>query len=252
MLLVSVAVATWLLTAGVWTPAFDTADGSVLAYPPGGVEAAAEPLGTPPAVEVPDDTYAFLDTQDDGVTPVAYDPCRPVHYVVRPDGAPPGGAELVAEAFAHVSKLTGLRFVDDGPTDEAPSDDRDPYLPGRYGRRWAPVLVTWTTPDETPGLAGTMLGQAGSSWFQHGGLPMVYVSGSIELDGPELTGLLEDGGRDVVRAVVLHEIGHLVGLGHVDDPAELMYDWQNETVEFGAGDRTGLARLGTGACVPQL
>ena len=74
-----------------------------------------------------------------------YDPCRPIHYVVRPDGAPPGGAELIRTAVAQVSGATGLQFVDDGPTQEAPSTDREAYQPELYGRRWAPVLIAWST-----------------------------------------------------------------------------------------------------------
>ncbi len=39
-------------------------------------------------------SYAFLNTEADG-DPVGYDPCRPVRYVVRTAGAPPGGEALV-------------------------------------------------------------------------------------------------------------------------------------------------------------
>ena len=33
------------------------------------------------------DSYQFLAHQNDGKTPVAYDPCRPIHYVIRQQGA---------------------------------------------------------------------------------------------------------------------------------------------------------------------
>lgn len=108
--------------------------------PPPGVEAAETPLGTPPAV-ADAAGYRFMDSPDPAQEMVAFDPCRPVHYVVRPDGVPAGGQQLIAEGVAEVSAATGLRFVYDGTTTEAPADDRDPYQPDRYGRRWAPVLI---------------------------------------------------------------------------------------------------------------
>src|SRR4051794_8248944 len=73
--------------------------------------------------------HAFATFQQNGVTPVAYDPCRPVHYVIRPDEAPDGGEAIVQAAVARISETTGLQFVYDGPTDEAPSDDRASFQP---------------------------------------------------------------------------------------------------------------------------
>ena len=58
-------------------------------------EVADLPLGTPPPPPAEGGVHTFATFQSDGVTPVAYDPCRPVHYVVRPDAAPPGGEALV-------------------------------------------------------------------------------------------------------------------------------------------------------------
>ena len=57
------------------------------------------------------------------------------------------------------------------------------------------------------------------------------------------------GGPQRVRGVILHELGHLVGLDHVDDPRELMYP--RPTVQgddFADGDRRGLAALSRGPC----
>lgn len=58
------------------------------------------------------------------------------------------------EAIAEVSAASVLQFVHDGATAEGPTDQRNLYQPERYGKRWAPVLITWSTPAETPGLAG--------------------------------------------------------------------------------------------------
>ena len=60
-------------------------------------------------------------------------------------------------------------------------------------------------------------------------------------------------GRRVARSIVLHELGHLIGLAHVDDEQQLMFpEARREVPDFAAGDLTGLAALGSGACVPEL
>lgn len=221
--------------------------------PPAGGDEAGGPLGRPPEVRVPSSSHAFLDTNPDG-TPVAYDPCRPIHFVVRPDGAPKGGAALLRSALTRVSRATGLQFVDDGATDEQPRPRREPYQPERYPDRWAPVLIAWQSPGENPDLASDILGQAGSILIGTDGRPAVYVTGQVVLDGPELADVLSRrGGTADARAVILHELAHLVGLDHVDDPAQMMNPVTDGTVdEYAAGDLTGLNALGSGPCAPWL
>lgn len=221
--------------------------------PPPGREESAVPLGTPPLGAPTTGPYSFLQTQSDGVSPVTYDPCRPLHYVVRTDGAPVGGDVLIATGLARISEATGLQFVADGSTTEAPMEHRPAYQPERYGRRWAPVLIAWSSPAETPELAGDVAGSAGSSSVTLHGTAH-YVSGIVVLDGPAITQLLGSAnGTALAQGVVTHELAHLVGLGHVNDPTQLMNPTAAVNVtSLADGDRAGLARLGTGPCVPGL
>ena len=94
----------------------------------------------------------------------------------------------------------------------------------------------------------------GSTEDTPGTTPMVYVSGSVTLDGPDLTRLAEGpDGRAIVRSIIQHEIAHLVGLDHVEDRGQLMYPvTQSGVTGFAAGDLEGLAALGRGNCFPQI
>ncbi|MGF1661081.1 MAG: peptidase, partial [Kineosporiaceae bacterium] len=238
----------------VVTPSAESAPWTNPDFPPPGTGAADSPLGSPSPPPGGSSSYVFTATQDDGTTPVAYDPCRQLRYVVRPDHAPPEADALLQEAFAAVSRATGLRATAAGATDEPPALERPPYQPERYGQAWAPVLVAWVTPEEVPGVAGDVLGLAGSVSARAGDLPAVYVSGTVYLDGPQLSELYaRPGGRDLVRSTLEHELGHLVGLAHVDDATQLMYPRATgDVATFQAGDLAGLVRLGTGPCVPEL
>jgi hypothetical protein len=222
--------------------------------PTPGREASRTPIGRPLPAPPEGGTHEFIALQPDGVTPVAYDPCRPVHYVVRPDNAPVGGEQAVHAAFARISEVTGLRFVHDGSSDEPTTLDRPIFQPDRYGDRWAPVLVAWETEEQNPALAGDTVGQAGSAAVSLGGGTQIFVTGTVSLDAgrmPEILGFRD--GAETARGIVLHELGHLVGLAHVDDPEQLMYpEARREVADFAPGDLTGLAVLGSGPCVPEL
>jgi hypothetical protein len=197
--------------------------------------------------------YAFSQTIPGSHDPITYDPCRPIHYVVRLHGHSPAAEKVVLEAVDEVSRATGLRFVYDGITDEAPSTDRAAFQPDRYGDRWAPVLVAWSDPHETPDLEGEVAGLGGSRpWSDTHGRP-TYVTGTVWLDGPSLMPAVEDAGRlAAARGVVIHELGHVVGAGHVRDPHQLMSERGNAEGRLGSGDRYVLARLGQGECAPGL
>ena len=47
----------------------------------------------------------------------------------------------------------------------------------------------------------------------------------------------------------MHELGHLVGLGHVDAPDELMSAENHGLLTWGPGDRAGLSAVGAGRCL---
>jgi hypothetical protein len=218
--------------------------------PPLPEDLSATPLAAPAQGPAGEGGYAVLGRQPDGEA-VRWDPCRPVRYVVDSRTAPAGGDFLLRDALARVQQLTGLVFVDEGPTGESPDDERSSLQPERYGQRWAPVLVSWSDPAAATRLAGDVAGYAGPQRVP-GAEPGTdrYVSGQLVLDGPQLAAMAGgQAGLARARAVVLHELAHLVGLDHVDDPGQLMYPATTPlVVDFADGDLRGLAAVSGGRC----
>ena len=206
-----------------------------------------------PAVSAPGvGDYKFLAMN--GTKPVSYDACRPIHYVIRDLTTPVGGDDAVRVAIADLSRATGLKFVFDGMTRETPSSNRSTYQPYRYGDRFALVLIAWTNATEVPGLAGHIFGLGGSGSFtRSASVPPTYVSGFVYLDAPDIVAAQVSSGYAIsVMSVVEHELGHLVGLNHVTDPAQLMYPESHGQSGYQAGDLRGLAIEGSGSCRPEL
>ncbi|MTV25760.1 matrixin family metalloprotease [Nitriliruptoraceae bacterium ZYF776] len=172
------------------------------------------------------------------------------------DGGPVPAADLLADveaALADLAEASGLRFAPVVTTDERPAADRDVAVRDADGGwRWAPVLVAWADPHEA-GLplrdvdrgigAPVAIGPSGAR---------VYVTGQVVLNRRR-TDLVA--GRDDRAtswgATVLHELAHVVGLDHVDDPAQLMATYPGQgPVELADGDRAGLAAVGAdGGCL---
>lgn len=205
-----------------------------------------------PTLEPADDTsrahtegYAVWARNDDG-RPVRWDPCRSVVLVVEPTGAPPGGEDDLAEAVEQLRAVTGLDLVIAGRVDERPAADRPPYQPQRYGENWAPVLVAWARPHE----ADLPL----RDWDRGVAIPIaagprgaqVFVTGQVVLnvERDDLVAGFDDRAT-AWGATILHELMHLLGLDHVDDPDELMWTFPGEgPVQLGPGDLAGLRAVG--------
>jgi Matrixin len=222
--------------------------------PPVGQGESRTPLGVPAPLLRTSTSFRFEQTQAGKPgTPVTFSPCRPIHYVLRSAVTPPGGAAMVKRAVAAVSAATGLHFVFDGPTTEAPSTDRAPYQKARYGDRWAPVLIAFATADEVPDFGVDIAGETATQTQRRPNGQLTYVTGAIYLDAAEATKLRKQGSEPLMQAIVEHELGHLVGLAHVNDPTQIMNPRPTGKVTaYQAGDLTGLAVLGRGTCAPDV
>jgi hypothetical protein len=200
----------------------------------------------PRAVGVKGD-YTFILTT--GGDPVRWNPCRPIHYVLGRDGLTEGGIEDVHGAIDRITEVTGVEFTYDGLTDEQPSRGRRSYQPDRYGNAWAPVLIAWVDParsdipfeEEGHEAAAVAAPQMPDD---HGG--DVYVSGWVAVNeqDPNPSGF---GLPGMQGPVVLHELAHVLGLGHAESNGNLMEPSGGGVTSFGPGDLAGLRQLGSDA-----
>lgn len=178
--------------------------------------------------------HTFLHTGSAG-QPIAY-PCGPIHYTVSTQHAPDDFEQVVHGAVGMVSAASGYTFAYDGPT-----TDRDFYahlVAGRAG----PVLIGFAGSGEVPGLAGDVAGRAASAPAGDGAH---YSTGVIMLDAAYYAQ-----GEDLAQrqAIVQHELGHVLGLGHVRDGGELMNEDNTGRTGFGPGDLAGLRALHQASC----
>jgi len=190
-------------------------------------------------------SFTVWERNDDG-TPVRWDPCSPIDIVVADDRAPTGWRTDLDAALAVLHEATDLELRVLAEVDESPSANRSPHQPRRYGDRWAPVLVAWASPGDGLPLRDTDRGL---------GIPVavgtdgdrVYVSGQVILNADRTDLQIGDADRrGSWGATVLHELIHVLGLGHVEDLRELMAVSPGDgPVELGPGDRAGLAAVGT-------
>jgi hypothetical protein len=105
----------------------------------------------------------------------------------------------------------------------------------------------WATAGEVPDLRGKVAGIGGSAPAEDTTGRMRYVTGRVVLDADTFDRFTPRE-RPLAQAIVDHEFGHLVGLGHVDDPGELMFRHNVGRTTYGPGDRRGLADLGSIPC----
>lgn len=220
-------------------------------HPIAGVEEAAARLAPIVTPAVTSARFSYQNTDQLTGQPITWSPCRPIHYVVNTAGTPAGFTALVVQVANEISAATGLRLAYDGPSTEALSSQRRDYQPERYGERWAPVLVGYTStatagvPDSTAGLTSLVRVSSVAQPDAH------YVTGQIAVFDTALSGMLSDG-TPLVEQVLRHEFSHLVGLGHTPGLGQVMDSPNTGVARLQAGDLTGLSRLGQGTCAPGI
>jgi hypothetical protein len=174
-------------------------------------------------------------------------PCMPMHWKYNPARQGFDALPAITDAVRSISAATGIEAAYDGVTSEYEGGSAD-YDPGTvdvdHPRTW--MLVQWDDPakpvtNDAESADSVVLG-FGTAGFrrQHPGEPSDFA------DGGSLTfrhsSLLND--PTIFRTTALHELGHVVGLDHVNDQTSLMYPYAEGVTTWNAYDRMALAAVG--------
>jgi hypothetical protein len=187
-----------------------------------------------------------------------WDPCTPVHWRINLAGAPRGALADAQGAIKRIAKASGLSFTFDGRTGVVPAGD--------YGaandadQSWPALTIAFVAPGASADLTAPAVGVGGwhavtvSADQGHTWVPRI-VAGFVLLDRAAAASLRSGfGAGGTLGQLLLHELGHTVGLGHVADPTQVMYPRINtKRAVFGKGDLQALHEVGRpSGCLPGL
>jgi hypothetical protein len=180
---------------------------------------------------------------------VLHDPCIPIRWAISTDRMPAGADEVVRDAVAEIAARTGLVWEGGSYTGTPVDFEREPLVRDEEWR-WAPVVIGWSTEAKSPDLEGNTSGVGGPMVTRGAyGTDEYLRSGTVLLDLDEFpVDFSNEVERAKAKALVMHELGHVVGLDHVSDSSELMFPAATTTMEWGPGDLAGLAVAGAGRC----
>jgi hypothetical protein len=194
--------------------------------------------------------FAFISHSAAGDPVARWNPCAPIGYRVNARLGRAGALADTRGALARIHRVTGLRFVYRGPTRIIPRGQRGTSYP-----RDTDLVVAWARPAQTNLLGPGVAGQGGPSWVtwtESRRTKAMITSGFVVLNaklhlGGGFGGGVHNGWYGTRGQLLMHELGHAVGLDHPrqDDKWEIMYPTMTgKRAAWGAGDRHGLPRLG--------
>ena len=233
--------------------------GGVRALPPT-TSASPLPSATPSPSETPspspsrrptvDGAFRFLERVA-GV-PVRWNPCQTITYAVNTGGAAPPVIPDLREALRRLTRATGIEFRPMGRTGESFFRAYERMRYDGVGRR--ELIVIWVDHERYEAILRRVGDRRASIAFAKTMAGIYadrdqYFGGIIVID-EDATATRGFGYRYAHGSVLLHELGHIMGLDHVKDPDQLMYSGRHPNFglrDYGDGDLEGLRRLGRDA-----
>ncbi|GEP33304.1 hypothetical protein NSZ01_10720 [Nocardioides szechwanensis] len=168
-------------------------------------------------------------------------------YRVNPARAPRGYLAEIRKAFAQVTAATGFGFRYAGTTTLVP------LKPGSQAiTRKADVTIAYATARMVPALRGGVIGVSPvASQYAYTDWWRVFAA-AVVLDTQAGLAPGFGGGKATRGSVLIHELGHVMGLDHVSDRRQIMYPAITRAeARYANGDLRGLANVAVSrGCFP--
>ena len=187
--------------------------------------------------------YAFMSKHFGYKYIARWNPCRTIHYKINPRKSPRKGAiKDVRKAIKRVHGASGLKFKYLGRTKVVPKNGANKY------RGKTDLVIAWTTPKKR-NFSGNAAWGGGQWWHRRGArygemrTGFVIVNGKYRYNYPK--GFGANGKYGTRGQLLMHELGHAMGLWHVPSKKQLMYRYtRHRKAKWGGGDRKGLHKVG--------
>lgn len=197
--------------------------------------------GTPAPLGDPRD-FSYISTSY-----ARWNPCGTITYRVNTRNGPATALEDTQGAVRRIEQATGLDLEYLGHTDHIPQDSSAKGHPAD-----TQIVIAWASRAQSAMLHGDGVAGVGG--------PMGW-GGTVEEDGDEVltwrrgTVVINSsfnwltpgfGSGTTLGKLLMHELGHVVGLGHAEGRPQVMYATllRDYPTAWGAGDLTGLHSLG--------
>ena len=197
---------------------------------------------------------------------VRWDPCQTITYAVnarKAGSTPKARAAAIADtqaAMGRAGERTGMSFRYVGTTTEIPRDAAGASWTDR--QRAAEIVIAWVKPGSATygsnllsqasgGYASGTGGWSWKAWTTASGQWRLAIGRGFVVINADQNGSYRAGfGSGTTRgALLLHEVGHALGLNHVGATDELMYPTmlRRSHSSYKDGDQRGLSKLGRNA-----
>jgi hypothetical protein len=181
--------------------------------------------------------HAFL--LRDSTARMRWNPCQPIHYRLNLRQAPSTAHADVKETLRRIAQITKIRFVYDGPTRAIPS--------GSINQK-QPLVIAWAKPSQSKLCGDEPNADGVGGGFGNGDTDrLTHGFALINSRHKHLAGF---GTGDTEGALLMHELGHAMGLDHATGANEIMYPYTEDdrpAAMYGAGDYRGLQLQGRDA-----
>ena len=179
--------------------------------------------GRPVAAAAVTEPFTRLFALDSGAG--RWNPCQVVYWKMNTDSYTKKRFSQVVQAVRQLRRATGLTVRYAGLTTPEEIESLEPGV----------ITVSFVSPADMPKDVVGTAGVAQDLFSRGGGILRADVRIALHTAYDSRAGYVP---------VLLHELGHAVGLGHSSDKRSVMYAYQNGAARYNRNDLTGLRSVG--------